>query len=73
MMKWQPIESAPKDGTEILGWDKEGKYASVSFKVTRYYCNWENKYRDSKSWWKGNVTCTPTHWMPLPKPPETKE
>lgn len=33
---WQPIESAPKDGTEILGWGSEA----------------------------------PTHWLPLPPPPQ---
>ena len=69
MTEWKPIETAPTDGTEILGWLKEGKWAVVSFKVTNYYCAWNREYRDSKAWWKDNVTCTPTHWMPLPKPP----
>ena len=71
MTEWQLIETAPKDGTEILGWLKEGKLAVVSFKVTKSQ-SFVGELRDSKSWWKGNVTCTPTHWMPLPNPPKEK-
>lgn len=72
MTEWKPIETAPKDGTEILGWLKEGKWAVVSFKVTKSYCHWNREFRDSENWWKDNVTCTPTHWMPLPNPPKEK-
>jgi hypothetical protein len=58
--EWQPIETAPKDGTEILlfsGWDIG-------------LCYWRN---DSCflgwTWGAGNRFNNPSHWMPLPQPP----
>jgi hypothetical protein len=58
---WQPIESAPKDGTEILvGW--------VGAKTIRP-ARWV-----SMNGWIIYMSTTkplnpPTHWMPLPSPP----
>lgn len=59
MSEWQPIETAPKDGTPILVADS-GPYAFV--------VEWNNKHRawlgaDRSAW-------EPTHWMPLPEPPK---
>lgn len=65
--QWQPIETAPKDGTEILA---RGEHLSVS--VVRY--------EEHHSCWAYTMGCgsddhavfyafmrvTPTHWMPLP-------
>lgn len=66
--KWQPIETAPKDGTYILGtWiDAESNYRNI-IKIAYHtgYCIW-----DSNCHWP---KCEPTHWMPLPEDPqETK-
>lgn len=62
--EWQPIETAPKDGSEILGW------SSISGEA--YVMWWEAIHSD---WvWCINdledMFCDPTHWMPLPEPPE---
>lgn len=62
--KWKPIETAPGDGTWILGTTKResGKYSnpvSVSFKG-----NWAGL--------AGNVM-RPTYWMPLPDAPDGGE
>lgn len=60
--RWQPIETAPKDGAEILAWYTKRPFWSV--RVVRY------DYEDA-SW----STCgplplrQPTHWQPLPTPP----
>ena len=62
-MEWQPIEIAPKDGTEILVWN-DGNEAFVAF--------WHE--RKSKWMWtihdlNGDEYLSPTHWMPLPPHP----
>jgi hypothetical protein len=51
---WRPIETAPKDGTIFLA--TEG-----SAMVTTYW---------HPNQWKAVDWANPTHWMPLPPPPE---
>ena len=62
-MNWQPIETAPRDGTEILVIESAGGC---------YVANWQSL--DGWVWAYDNMdgpTCTnPTHWMPLPEPPK---
>lgn len=78
-MEWQPIETAPKDGTSILGWSEErgqretkmGKYTEGS----PGYAKWKDGYGPLNSGWAWDThhnwltTWNPTHWMPLPPPP----
>lgn len=67
---WQPIATAPKDGTEILlfrpppythprAWMVVGQWKakSVVFLPADYWMGWPNP------------DYPPTHWMPLPAPP----
>ena len=62
-MTWKPIDTAPKDGTCILGYADDETTVVYWFHVGR---NWElsvsGAYCDDGEW-------TPTHWMPLPSPP----
>jgi len=65
-MKWQPIETAPKDGTPIL----VGPTKRMGICVASY-----DKDDDGLHRWlvdslhgQSNIY-TPTHWMPLPEPP----
>jgi len=72
--KWQPIETAPKDGTEIIGRCDD----SLSI------CSWESldnpvakHWGISGTWHRKAIASgkdlmgafSPTHWMPLPQPP----
>ena len=74
---WQPIETAPKDGTRII----LGKAAGyvMAWAGSGYWFNREPcphhppcKPGTHTGWTDGLDTyATPTHWMPLPPPPKT--
>jgi hypothetical protein len=64
--EWQLIESAPRDGTEILAFE----YPSIM--VMRFERNkWEQADAQNSEW--DTDEQSPTHWMPLPKPPQGEE
>ena len=94
---WQPIETAPKDGTLLLLWCEtppDRKYASpeTSFCIGSYSDNggafandddWYSIESHEDIWGMGGemtgpltetsrINCKPTHWMPLPQPPEAE-
>lgn len=58
---WQPIETAPSDGTAILGYDDAMHWASEAYSIC-----WIGP---SGKWWDGEYLNSPTHWMPLPAAP----
>lgn len=78
--EWRPISEAPKDGTSILvindaqGAPETGGTYPFEIGVAQwnsgpYYnqeeCKWRSSYcADLKMYF------TPTHWQPLPQPPE---
>ena len=75
MSEWQPIETAPKDGTKILVFCRHGeceisewyecwKTNYVLVEGTEYFEKHETLYQEG---WNSNGF---THWMPLPEPPE---
>ena len=70
-MKWQPIETAPKDGTRFLAaW--EWKYP---FPKSQKWCYVVSFYIDGEfvaDWDHQEVTVNPTHWKPI-KQPKTKK
>lgn len=64
-LKWQPIETAPKDDSSLLLWGSG-------------WCEPEVGYFDSGYRRYCNSYCTPylsqpTHWMHLPEPPKEVE
>ena len=71
---WQDIESAPKDGTKILAHAGGECYviAWLNGEETDAGNDWwyvdDNKHGPFPL--RGE---SPTHWIPLPKPPTTKE
>lgn len=66
-MKWNKIDSAPRDGSPILGFDPDHNESKI------YVLVWGD--RNEEGGWKeasGDnwYTWNPTHWMPLPIPPK---
>ena len=69
MSDWQPISTAPKDGVVVLTIHEDDLYPQCAFHMGVWMRQtegpedmhgpgkWEPLYR------------TPTHWMPLPEPP----
>ena len=62
--QWQPIETAPKDGVEILGFDSKNKTYHVTIYDGYSWHNPDNHYYSEA------LGFYPTHWMPLPTPPK---
>lgn len=58
---WQPIETAPEDGTEILVYAGSWNEICIAHFGTRSM-TWSSRNADGG-------TCFPTHWMPLPAAP----
>lgn len=69
MSEWQPIETAPKDGTWIAVISREG---GMDFKpVTACFC--KGLWMEVDHVLDGKVdydVWNVTHWMPLPEPPK---
>jgi phage gpG-like protein len=69
-MTWQPISTAPRDGTPVLCYGRPtgeicGEYADDMAMVCTYgYGRWHLEGADTYS-----VTMEARHWMPLPQPP----
>lgn len=67
-MMWEPIKTAPKDGTKILAFR-----AIEPFNNVHHY--WVARWTlcgGKKTWvMEGkNTKISPSHWMPLPEPPK---
>ena len=59
--EWQPIETAPRDGRQLILLLTPSGFPQVAY---------------SNTWWTAgfSVECKPTHWMPLPAAaPQAKE
>ena len=81
-MEWQPIETAPKDGTKILVCLEDLPRRPLdadqwrSRRTTAYFLREDPE--DPGDWvlavpswaWVHDDDCVPTHWMPLPDPPK---
>lgn len=65
MFDWQPIQTAPKDGTVVLVWS-EGDYHLASY-IDGPVPGWLQK--DACFVLSGHME-PPTHWRPLPLPPQ---
>lgn len=67
-MNWQPIDTAPRDGTIVLGCEWVNKHnrehivAEVMYEAGAWYLA-------STCWPDESLWCEPSHWMPRPPPP----
>jgi len=78
MTDWQPINTAPQDGSRILlYWPtlfNQPHVACGTWQTQRYHVHprpfWQSDYR----WGIERLRdCPPTYWMPLPEPPQEGE
>jgi len=79
MSNWQPIETAPKDGREIIvGVDIASTWIARNAWFRKIEDNPHEFDETDIGWWsyKSSVTqemlegiFTPTHWIPMPTPP----
>ena len=82
MSDWQPIETAPRDGTYVLlagGNCKGDEDDNDGRQVVAQWTNYLNCHTDTNygkwqfAWYDGGYFgeyVKPTHWMPLPDPPQ---
>ena len=78
-MNWQPIDTAPKNGTRIILWDaNKGVAISGGWHIDGGRDD-PNGYEPPWSWWVSDEDLimwdsgpddAPTHWMPLPETPK---
>lgn len=70
MKGWQPIETAPKDGTKIDLWVHFPEH-DEAHRVADAFWDLEDEDWNLHGWLvrQFKFTPQPTHWMPLPEPP----
>lgn len=77
MSEWQPIETAPKDGTWFViatahGDYEVGRYEPLTmptYEPVDGTCLYLRTEREVYEWGGFNNFHAATHWMPLPAPP----
>ena len=61
---WLAIETAPKDGTHVLVYVPPLRQAGTAKYLRAFNTT-------GVQWWSvGSGACLPSHWMPLPPPPQ---
>jgi hypothetical protein len=67
---WQPIETAPKDGTPVLIYEPgTPPQMGLQMVVAHYDGHWGPEHRWRGTYGDGDASWNPTHWMPLPPRP----
>jgi hypothetical protein len=66
MTHWQPIETAPKDGTRVLLYIDEDEGPCIG--------KWDIDFWQKPNWCMeaGDYWSGATHWQPLPAPPPSR-
>jgi hypothetical protein len=58
---WQPIETAPRDGTELMLCDRDGSVYTGSYEAPYWWID---------QWMPPMMDRDPPYWMHLPEPPK---
>ncbi len=62
MAEWISVEAKkPEDAVDVLGYYPDGCYEVVMYNEAK------DEFKRIEGEWPG---CDPTHWMPLPEPPQ---
>lgn len=75
-MTWQPIETAPKDGTKILLYVRIRSVLEDDFSIPEIVVGYFDPNEFAREWYivertpENTYVDQPTHWMPLPEPPK---
>ena len=64
---WQPIETAPRDGTWVLCAHDVAKWTRIGMQSKNFGPGWYYSATGFAATYKADV---PTHWQPLPPAPE---
>ena len=83
MSDWKPINTAPRDGTEILlfgrrgvvsGWWADGESyqtdSGMEYDGPVWVCLDDTYEAEIEDFGDGDISCEFTHWMPVPDPPK---
>ncbi len=69
MSEWQPIETAPKDGQQLMLHLQNGDIIIASSDIANAaVVQRKEMYIQFRVW--PDAGYLPTHWMPLPPPPQ---
>lgn len=70
-MSWQPIETAPRDGRQLLAFAR-GAHGErdVYYGVAEWALDGPGRIQPHTEGWFWSYAIRPTHWMPLPSPPD---
>lgn len=72
MSAWQPIETAPKDGTSVLLFGRPDDVEGISFNrpipLSGYWDQIDTAWCSTTATWLGPFIAA-THWQPLPENP----
>ncbi len=68
---WQPIATAPKDGTKILLWESEVSNGYTDGRWRSGHWKADGLYKAGGCWWDGVYAVIAERWMPWPSPPQT--
>ena len=72
--QWQPIETALKDGTEIMGFSEDGGINIIKWNRSLGAYHNKGEWVISENYaYDGEESIIPTRWQPLPAVPKKDE